>query len=119
MQDRLAPGCVRRGARCARKSLRVRQQQPYKYVDPDGRSTIAVGIVGGATILAVGAWKYATDPKARAVINRAIEIWRSGSEPKKSDSADAAKSDGKNGTNTAPPVPEDYVGVQGEKPAPA
>jgi RHS repeat-associated protein len=70
---------------------------PYKYQDPDGRNAIAVGIVGGATILAVGAWKYATDPQARAVMNRAFDAWRNRSDPKRNDSADTPKSDGKKG----------------------
>jgi RHS repeat-associated protein len=56
---------------------------PYKYTDPDGRNAVAVGFVGGAAIVMVGAYKYATDPKARAVINRAIAaIMSSGSGPK-------------------------------------
>jgi RHS repeat-associated protein len=45
---------------------------PYKYVDPDGRNAIAVGIIGGGTILAIGTYRYLTDPKARAAINRLV-----------------------------------------------
>jgi hypothetical protein len=44
---------------------------PYKFIDPDGRNPLAAAIyVGGGTILTIGAFKYATDPKARAAINR-------------------------------------------------
>jgi RHS repeat-associated protein len=43
---------------------------PYKYLDPDGRNGVIVGMVTGGAVLMIGAWKYATDPQARAVINR-------------------------------------------------
>jgi RHS repeat-associated protein len=69
---------------------------PYKYVDPDGKNPAAVIAVGGATVLMIGAWKYATDPQARAVINRKLQEWRNRSEPKRNDSKEAPKSDGKN-----------------------
>nr|WP_308632577.1 RHS repeat-associated core domain-containing protein [Massilia sp. YIM B02763] len=83
---------------------------PYSYVDPDGRNAIVVGFVGGATVLAVGAWKYATDPQARAVMNRAFDVWRNHSGPKRSDSADASKPN----KNSPPPVPSDLVGDQSD-----
>ena len=44
---------------------------PYKYIDPDGRAA-AGALVIGVPVLMIGGFKYATDPKARAVINRAI-----------------------------------------------
>ncbi|MDP3670713.1 MAG: RHS repeat-associated core domain-containing protein [Telluria sp.] len=47
------------------------ENNPYAFVDPDGRHAVAAVFTGGV-ILMVGAYKYATDPKARAVINRAI-----------------------------------------------
>jgi RHS repeat-associated protein len=48
------------------------ENNPYKYVDPDGRSVIAAAYTGGA-VLVIGAYKYATDPAARAVINRIVQ----------------------------------------------
>ena len=45
---------------------------PYKYVDPDGRSVIVAAYTGGA-VLMIGAYKYATDSAARAVINRIVQ----------------------------------------------
>jgi RHS repeat-associated protein len=47
---------------------------PYKYVDPDGRNAIAIGMASVA-VLAIGAYKYITDPRAKAVIDRAIKAW--------------------------------------------
>jgi RHS repeat-associated protein len=66
---------------------------PYKYNDPDGRNPIAAGVVGGGTILLIGAWKYVTDPQARAVMNRAAAALWNRYEPKKNDSAGAPKSE--------------------------
>jgi RHS repeat-associated protein len=45
------------------------ENSPYKYLDPDGRQA-ALAVVGGGSILLIGAWKYATDPAARAAIDR-------------------------------------------------
>ncbi len=51
---------------------------PYKYIDPDGRNLV-LGLVTGGAVLMVGGYKYATDPKARAVINRIFASIMSGS----------------------------------------
>jgi hypothetical protein len=47
---------------------------PYKFIDPDGRNPLAAAFyVGGGTILTIGAFKYATDPKARAAMLTLVE----------------------------------------------
>jgi RHS repeat-associated protein len=73
---------------------------PYMYVDPDGRNIVVAVYTGGA-VLMIGAYKYATDPKARAVINR---ILQAGVNAIRSDAADAPKSDDKKDGNAQRPT---------------
>lgn len=65
---------------------------PYRNVDPDGRQAqAAVPLLGG--ILLVGGFKYATDPGARAAINRIVAAAISTSGDNKPSQTDGKKPD--------------------------
>ncbi|WP_200955816.1 RHS repeat domain-containing protein [Massilia sp. Root418] len=56
---------------------------PYKYVDPDGRAAAVLTL--GIPILMIGAYNYATNPKAREVINRVFQAAESKPDPSRTE----------------------------------
>lgn len=80
---------------------------PYKYVDPDGRTALQAVIAAGAVfITAQAVHTYSTNPKAKAAAERIINwfgslIYNESAEPPKADS-DAKPSPGLKGDPYSP-----------------
>jgi RHS repeat-associated protein len=79
------------------------KNSPYKFIDPDGRNAM-IACVGGPIPCAVGAAITAVAAIAIVIKGQEVLHGNNNAGPKKQE-----------GTNSALPVPDDYVGVQGEK----
>jgi hypothetical protein len=101
---------------------------PYKYLDPDGRQATMALCGGGPIGCAIGAGLTALTAYVGAkAVNDTQRILQSRSDPKKSDSQEAPKADGKTGPKTptnlqpttnppqAPVIPGDWVSQPGSK----
>jgi RHS repeat-associated protein len=90
---------------------------PYKYIDPDGRQVALAGCFGGPVGCVVGVGlTAATAWYGAKAFNDTQRLLQAGSGPKKSDTADLPKSDGKsNGeSKAAPELPDKIVGDQSD-----
>ncbi|GAB3447364.1 RHS repeat-associated core domain-containing protein [Massilia solisilvae] len=93
------------------------KNNPYSYLDPNGRNAVLAAAFATGTVLVLAAYEYASDPKARAAINKAItNAIRSEQNDTPKSAPKAEDSNRKTDSNSsAPSVPSGLVGVQDNK----